>query len=76
MSGISILGREWNIHASVASALLTIVGAQIVALAVSARAFAVYVLREKPDRLLAWGRNYVRLEYGLAAGGSWSWSGL
>jgi glycosyltransferase involved in cell wall biosynthesis len=67
-SGISIFGREWNIHATIASALLTVVGAQVVALALSARAFAVYVLNEKPDRLLDWGRNHVRLEYGLLAG--------
>jgi glycosyltransferase involved in cell wall biosynthesis len=67
-SGISIFGREWNIHATIASALLTIVGAQVVTLALSARAFAVYVLNEKPDRLLNWGRDHIRLEYGLLAG--------
>ena len=36
ISGISLFGREWQIHATIAAALLTIVGAQIVALAVSA----------------------------------------
>ncbi len=33
ISGIAIFGREWQIHATIAAALLTIVGAQIVALA-------------------------------------------
>ena len=33
ISGISLFGREWQIHATIAAALLTIVGAQIVALA-------------------------------------------
>jgi glycosyltransferase involved in cell wall biosynthesis len=68
MSDFSLFGREWNIHATIAAALLTIVGAQVVSLAVSARAFAVYVLNERPDRLLAWGREHLRLEHGLLAG--------
>jgi glycosyltransferase involved in cell wall biosynthesis len=68
MSGISIFGRQWNIHAMIAAALLTVTGAQIVSLAISARAFAVYVLGERPDRLLAWGRRRLRLEHGLLAG--------
>ncbi len=76
MSDFALFGREWNIHATIAAALLTIVGAQVVALAVSARAFAVYVLSEQPDRLLAWGRNRLRLEHGLLAGAIVSFCGL
>ena len=57
LSGASLFGREWQIHATIAAALLTVVGAQAVALALSARAFAVDVLGERPDRLLAWGRE-------------------
>jgi hypothetical protein len=69
IAGISLFGHEWQIHATIAAALLTIVGAQIVTLALSARTFAVYVLNEKPDRLLEWGRAHVTLESGLIAGG-------
>ncbi len=69
ISGISLFGREWQIHATIAAALLTIVGAQVVALAISARTFAVYVLNEKPDRTIKWGSDHVRLETGLIAGG-------
>ena len=76
ISGISLLGREWQIHATIAAALMTIVGAQIVALAVSARAFAVYVLNEKPDRLLEWGRDRLTLEFGLIAGALVSLAGI
>jgi glycosyltransferase involved in cell wall biosynthesis len=76
ISGISILGREWQIHATIAAALMTIVGAQIVALAVSARTFAVYVLNEKPDRLLEWGRDRLSLEFGLVAGALVSLAGI
>jgi hypothetical protein len=68
MAGVSILGHEWQIHATIASALLTLVGAQVVALAVSARAFAVDALGERPDRLLAWGRRHFTMEHGLVAG--------
>ncbi len=69
VTDFSLFGRKWNIHATIASALLTIVGAQIVSLALSARTFAVYVLNEKPDRLLEWGRNHFSLESGLVIGG-------
>jgi glycosyltransferase involved in cell wall biosynthesis len=76
ISGISLLGREWQIHATIAAALMTIVGAQIVTLAVSARAFAVYVLNERPDRLLEWGRDRLTLEFGLIAGALVSLAGI
>lgn len=69
VSGVSLFGREWQIHAMIGAALLTVIGAQVVALAVSARAFAVDALGERPDRLLAWGRRRLGLEHGLIAGG-------
>jgi glycosyltransferase involved in cell wall biosynthesis len=68
LTGISLFGREWQVHATIAAALLTVVGAQVVALALSARAFAVDALGERPDRLLAWGRERLRIEHGLIAG--------
>ncbi len=68
LSGISLFGREWQVHATIAAALLTVVGAQVVALALSARAFAVDALGERPDRLLGWGRERLRIEHGLIAG--------
>jgi glycosyltransferase involved in cell wall biosynthesis len=76
MSGISFFGREWQLHAAIAAALLTVVGGQVVALAVSARAFAVYALGERPDRLLAWGQERLRIEHGLVAGGLVTLGGL
>jgi hypothetical protein len=68
LAGVSLFGHEWQIHATIASALLTVIGAQVVALAVSARAFAVDALGERPDRLLAWGRRHLTMEHGLALG--------
>lgn len=76
LSGASLFGHEWQIHATVAAALLTVVGAQVVALALSARAFAVDVLGERPDRLLAWGRERLRIEHGLIAGSLVALAGL
>jgi glycosyltransferase involved in cell wall biosynthesis len=69
LTGASLFGREWQIHATIGAALLTVAGAQVVALAVSARAFAVEALGEKPDRLLSWGRERLRIEHGLLTGG-------
>jgi glycosyltransferase involved in cell wall biosynthesis len=76
LSGLSLFGREWQIHATIAAALLTVVGAQVVALAVSARAFAVDALGERPDRLLAWGRERLRIEHGLLLGSLLALCGL
>jgi hypothetical protein len=75
LSEFSLLGREWQIHATIASALLTVVGAQVVALALGARVFAVEALGEKPDRLLTWGRR-LRVEHGLIAGSLLALCGL
>jgi len=66
---ISVFGREFSLHALIAAALLAIVGTQTMALGVSARAFGVYYMRERPDRLFTWGRERLRLEHGLALGG-------
>ena len=66
---VPVFGREFQLHAMIGFALLTIVGAQVVALAVSARAFAVYVLGEREDRMLGWGLRHLRLERALLLGG-------
>jgi hypothetical protein len=76
LSGVSVFGREWQLHAMIASALATIIGAQVVVLAVSARSFAVDALGEKPDRLLIWGDEHLKLETGLAIGGLLSFAGF
>ncbi len=65
---VPVFGREFKLHAMIAFALLTVVGAQVVALAVSARAFAVFVLGEREDRMLRWGLRHLRLERALLLG--------
>ena len=66
---LGFLGRAWDIHALIGGSLLTIIGAQVAALGVCARAFGVYVLGEHDltfDRL----RERYRLEHGLLLGGT------
>jgi Glycosyl transferase family 2 len=64
---ISVLGRAWDIHTMIAGALLLIVGSQVLALGLAARAYGVYFMGEE-DRLFAYLRARVRLEHGLLVG--------
>jgi hypothetical protein len=64
---ISVFGRTWDVHTMIAGSLLTIVGSQVIALGLCARAYGVYVLGEH-DRLFERTRRWLRLEYGLLAG--------
>jgi len=68
LTGIEILGREWQLHAMVAAALSMIVGTQVLALGLCAHAYGTYFLGEKDpwfDRM----RARFRLEHGLLVGG-------
>ena len=65
---LEFFGRQWSFHALIAAALLTIVGAQVITLGVSARAFGVYSLNEPPDRLFEWASRRLSLETGLMIG--------
>jgi glycosyltransferase involved in cell wall biosynthesis len=67
LTGVNVLGREWDVHALIGSALLVIVGSQVVQFGVFGRAYAAYYLDEHDvlfDRL----RARLRLEHGLIAG--------
>jgi hypothetical protein len=67
-ANVQLLNRPWYLHTEIAGALLTIIGAQVISLGVSARAYGVYHLREKPDPLFIWGKRHLRLETGLGVG--------
>jgi glycosyltransferase involved in cell wall biosynthesis len=72
---IEILGREWQLHSMVAGALLLIVGTQVIALGLCAHAYGTYFMGDKDpwfDRM----RARLRLEHGLALGGSVLLAGL
>jgi glycosyltransferase involved in cell wall biosynthesis len=75
LARVNVLGRQWDLHTMIAGSMLTIVGTQVLALGLCARAYGVYVLGERDewfDRL----RPHVRLEHGLLAGGLVFFAGL
>ncbi|MQA76179.1 MAG: glycosyltransferase [Solirubrobacterales bacterium] len=67
LTGVELFGREWQLHAMIASVAAVIIGAQILQIGVFSKAFAYYYLGER-DRLIAAMRSRVRLEHGLLAG--------
>ena len=67
LTGVELLGREWQFHALIASAASLIVGAQILQIGIFARAFALYYLDEH-DSLIDFARRHLRLEHGIVAG--------
>ncbi len=75
LTGINVLGREWQIHSLIGSAMLCICGAQILQLGAFGRAFAFYFLGER-DRLLETVHRHVRLEHGLLLGAALLIAGL
>ena len=68
LTRIGVFGREWDIHALIAGALLAIVGTQVVALGVCAHAYGTYFMGER-DRWFDRMRSRYRLEHGLMLGG-------
>jgi glycosyltransferase involved in cell wall biosynthesis len=72
---IQVLGREWDLHAMVAGALLMIVGTQVLALGLCAHAYGTYFMGEQDpwfDRM----RARFKLEHGLLLGGAIIFAGL
>ena len=68
-SGLDLFGRTWGIHALIGSALLMIVGTQVVGLGLCAHAYGTYFMGERDpwfDRM----RARLRLEHGLLLGGA------
>jgi glycosyltransferase involved in cell wall biosynthesis len=69
LSGLELLGREWQLHSMIAAALLAVVGTQVIALGLCAHAYGSYFMGEREpwfDRM----RARFRLEHGLLAGGA------
>jgi glycosyltransferase involved in cell wall biosynthesis len=72
---LAVFGREWDIHALIAGALLAIVGTQVVALGICAHAYGTYFMGER-DRWFDRMRARFKLEHGLLLGGGIAVSGL
>jgi glycosyltransferase involved in cell wall biosynthesis len=75
VSDVSVLGRRWDLHAMIGGSLLAVVGTQILALGLCARAYGVYVLGEN-DAWFERMRPRFRLEHGLLAGAALILAGL
>lgn len=75
VSRLAVFGREWDIHALIAGALLAIVGTQVVALGVCAHAYGTYFMGET-DRWFDKMRARYKLEHGLLLGGTLTLVGL
>jgi hypothetical protein len=72
---INVLGREWDLHAMVAGALVVIVGVQVLSLGLCAHAYGTYFMGERDpwfDRM----RERFRLEHGLMLGCAVTLAGL
>jgi glycosyltransferase involved in cell wall biosynthesis len=75
ISRLAVFGREWDIHALIAGALLAIVGTQVMALGICAHAYGKYFMGEK-DRWFDRMRARYRLEHGLMLGGTIAFAGF
>jgi glycosyltransferase involved in cell wall biosynthesis len=68
LTQISLLGRVWGIHTEIAGSMLSILGVQVIALGLCARAYGVYFMSEQDDWFTRM-RDRFRLEHGLLLGG-------
>jgi glycosyltransferase involved in cell wall biosynthesis len=75
LARIDIFGRQWDIHALIAGALLMVVGTQVVALGLCAHAYGTYFMNERDPWFDRMRRRY-RLEHGLLLGGGIVLAGL
>jgi glycosyltransferase involved in cell wall biosynthesis len=75
LTHISIFGRDWGIHAEIAGSLLVVLGVQLLALGLCARAYGVYFMGERDDWFGRMRRRF-RLEHGLLIGGMIAIAGL
>jgi len=69
LTDVNLLGREWDLHAMIAGALLMIVGTQVLALGLCAHAYGTYYMGDQDpwfDRM----RARFSLEHGLLLGGA------
>jgi glycosyltransferase involved in cell wall biosynthesis len=75
LTHISIFGRDWGIHAEIAGSLLVVLGVQLLAFGLCARAYGVYFMGEHDD-WFGRMRSRFRLEHGLLIGGAIAIAGL
>jgi hypothetical protein len=75
LTRLDVLGRQWDLHALIAGTLLTIVGAQIIALGVIAHTYGSYYMGAR-ERWFDRATRRWRLEHGLLLGALISLPGI
>jgi glycosyltransferase involved in cell wall biosynthesis len=75
LAHLDLLGRSWDLHALIAGALLTMIGAQVLSMGLCAHAYGTYFMGEK-DPWFDFMRARFRLEHGLALGGGIALAGF
>src|SRR3954471_511086 len=75
LTHLEIFGRDWGIHAEIGGSLLVVLGIQVIALGLCARAYGVYFMGERDDWFGRMRRRW-RLEHGLMIGGAIAVAGL
>jgi len=68
LGDVNAFGRRWDLHTMIAGTLAVLVGAQVLALGLVARAYGVWYLSERDSWFQRWEER-LRLEHGLLAGG-------
>jgi hypothetical protein len=75
LTQVSVFGRDWGIHAEIGGSLLVVLGVQVLALGLCARAYGVYFMGERDDWFRRMRQRF-RLEHGLMIGGAIAVAGL
>jgi glycosyltransferase involved in cell wall biosynthesis len=75
LTQITLFGRDWGIHAEIGGSLLVVLGVQVLALGLCARAYGVYFMGERDD-WFGKMRRRIKLEHGLLVGGAIVVAGL
>jgi glycosyltransferase involved in cell wall biosynthesis len=76
LTGVSIFGRPWYIHALIAGSLLVIVGVQLLGLGICGEAYAADYLSKKGTFVERWRRRGIQLKHGLLLGAGFVLAGL
>lgn len=75
LTGVRLFGRHWYMHTLIGGSLLIVVGVQVLALGICARAYGMYYMGEDAQWCQALRRR-LRLEHGLALGAAISLTGV
>jgi glycosyltransferase involved in cell wall biosynthesis len=75
LTDVNVFGRPWDLHTMIAGTLASVIGTQVLALGLAARAYGVWYLGER-DAWFQRMEERFRLEHGLLAGAAVLFVGL